>query len=218
VQWSFSALKMFKNCPKQFHQLRIEKNYPPSPPSEQMLYGSAVHKAIEDYLTDGTPLAKNYQHMLPSIRPIANIPGKRYVEYQMALDGDRKPTDFMSSTYWVRGIADLLVLDGPIAWIVDWKTGNPKFPDKDQLKLMALMVFKIFPEVQEVRGALVFLGRSAFFDAKYLRELEAEYWQTFESQLKQIDLFRLNGSWPEKSGPLCNYCPVVDCLHNPKSR
>ena len=48
--WSFSALKQFINCPKQYHAIKILKNYEQKV-SESMKYGTEVHKALEDYVT-----------------------------------------------------------------------------------------------------------------------------------------------------------------------
>jgi len=60
VKWSFSGLKDFVNCPKQYHEVKVLQNFTKKV-TEQMLYGTEVHKALEDYVRDGTPLAKNYE-------------------------------------------------------------------------------------------------------------------------------------------------------------
>ena len=58
--WSFSSLKQYQNCPKQYHEIRVLKNYTVKE-NEAMIYGSEVHKALEEYVRDGVELAKNYQ-------------------------------------------------------------------------------------------------------------------------------------------------------------
>jgi hypothetical protein len=75
----------------------------------------------------------------------------------MALDASRQPCKFDGEDYWVRGIADLLIVDGDTAYIVDYKTGKPTYADPNQLKLMALMVFANFPAVQKIKSGLMFL-------------------------------------------------------------
>jgi len=160
--WSFSSLKDYVNCPRQYHEVKVLKNYTKRA-TEQMLYGTAVHKACEDYVGEGVPLAKNYEHFKPVLDALLEIPGTRLPEYQMALDVDRKPCKY-SKGYWVRGIVDLLIVDGDMAHIVDYKTGSNKYPDPKQLRLMALMTFAHFPEVKPVKAGLLFVLHKSFMD------------------------------------------------------
>ena len=54
--WSYSALKDYENCPKKFYEVRVAQNFVVIP-SEKMMYGTEVHKALEDYVKDGKELA-----------------------------------------------------------------------------------------------------------------------------------------------------------------
>ena len=58
--WSFSSFKQYVNCPKQYQEIKVLKNFFIKP-TPQMTYGNEVHKALENYVKDGTPLAKNYE-------------------------------------------------------------------------------------------------------------------------------------------------------------
>ena len=151
--WSYSALKQYENCPRQYNEIRVLKNYVVKE-NEAMRYGTEVHKALEDYVAEGKPLAKNYQRFKSMVDPLVDIPGIKYPEHEMALTYDKLPCDFGSEHRWVRGIADLLIVDGDYAFIVDYKTGSNKYPDPKQLRLMALMVFTHFPEVNKIKGGL----------------------------------------------------------------
>ena len=53
--WSYSSLKQYQNCPKQYYEIKVAENYTIIP-SEQMKYGTEVHKALEDYVKDGKEL------------------------------------------------------------------------------------------------------------------------------------------------------------------
>jgi hypothetical protein len=64
IKWSYSGLKEYVNCPRQYYHTRVAKDFV-KPPTEQMLYGTAVHQACEDYVRDMTPLAKNYERFKP---------------------------------------------------------------------------------------------------------------------------------------------------------
>ena len=48
VKWSYSGLKQYLNCPKQYHEVKVLRNYDINV-TEQMRYGTEVHSALEDY-------------------------------------------------------------------------------------------------------------------------------------------------------------------------
>jgi CRISPR/Cas system-associated exonuclease Cas4 (RecB family) len=86
--WSYSALKEYENCPKKYYEIRVAQNYTVIP-SEKMIYGTEVHKALEDYVRDGKELALNYLRFKPAVDSLKDIPGDKYPEFEMALYKDR---------------------------------------------------------------------------------------------------------------------------------
>ncbi len=148
--WSYSSLKQYQNCPRQYYEIKVAQNYTVIP-SEQMKYGTEVHKALEDYVKDGKELAINYLRFKDMVDSLKQIPGDKYPEYEMALYEDRTPCAFSDDNRWVRGVVDLLIVDGDYAFIVDYKTGSHKYPDPKQLRLMALMTFAHFPNVNKIK-------------------------------------------------------------------
>ena len=160
-KWSFSSLKQYVNCPRQYHEVKVLKRFE-TKPTHQMLYGTDVHEALEKYAKDGTDLPHNYKRFATLVDPLLEIDGEKFPEYKMALTVDKVPCDFYSKDYWVRGIVDLLIISGDTAFIVDYKTGSDKYPDMKQLKLMALMTFAHFPEVKTVRAGLLFILHNNF--------------------------------------------------------
>ena len=211
VKWSFSGLKDFVNCPKQYNEVKIKQNFTKSV-SEQMRYGTEVHKALEEYVRDGKPLPDFYARFKKTVDALKEIPGSQYVEYKMALREDKTPCDFTAPDYWVRGIVDLMVIDGDTAFVTDYKTGSAKYPDPKQLKLMALMTFAHFPEVKHVKGALVFLLHNAFVTENYSRSNITNYWKSFLPDLERLKLATDTDVWMPNPTPLCGWCPVNTCV------
>jgi hypothetical protein len=211
--WSFSALKEYVNCPKQYQELKILKRYEKQP-TEQMLYGTVVHKACEDYVAEGKPLEKNYQRFKPVLDSLIAIPGTKYPEYEMALTKDRKVCAFDDPGRWVRGIVDLLIVDGENAFIVDYKTGSNKYPDPKQLRLMALMTFAHFPEVQKIKGGLLFVMHGSFVPETYHRIDIEKSWDKFAVPLQRLDNSYESNTWQANPTPLCRFCPVKSCDFN----
>lgn len=210
VKWSFSGLKDFINCPRQYNEVKNLKRYTKKV-TEQMSYGTTVHKALEDYTRDGTPLAKNYLRYKEMIDSLLEIPGARFPEQKLALREDYTPCDFDAPDYWVRGIVDFLVVDGDTAWIVDYKTGSAKYPDLKQLRLMSLMVYAHYPEVQKIHSGLLFVAHNLFIDESNTREQMNYLWAYFTPHLHRLKAAYDTDVWTPNPTGLCGWCPVESC-------
>lgn len=210
VKWSFSGLKDFTNCPRQYHEVKVKKNYIKKV-TDQMLYGTTVHTALEDYVRDGKPLAKNYEQFKNVLDVLIDIKGKKLPECKLALTIDKTPCNFNAPEYWVRGIVDLLIIDGDSAFIVDYKTGSAKYPDPKQLKLMALMTFAHFPEVVNIKAGLLFVAHNTFIPEYYERDKSDKLWDAFKGDLERLRMSFENDKWPANPTGLCGWCPVNTC-------
>jgi len=215
MKWSYSSIKQAMTCAKQYQEVRILKNYPHTD-TPQTLYGKEVHTALENYIRGGTPLPENFKRFQRLVDPIRDIAGQHLPEHKMALLEDKiTPCDFEAGDYWVRGIADLLVVDGPTGFVVDYKTGNPKYADTKQLKLMALMMFAHFPEIKKVRAGLLFLLHNRFIPTEYARSAEESMWADFEPELNRMKFYYGGNIWPANPSGLCKkHCPVKTCKYN----
>jgi hypothetical protein len=209
--WSFSSLKDYINCPKKYQEVKVLKRYTIKP-TAQMTYGNEVHKACEDYVAEGKPLAKNYLKFKPLLDTLMEIDGTRYPEQKMALDSAGKACDY-NKGYWVRGIVDLMIIDGDTAFIVDYKTGSNKYPEPKQLKLMALMAFAHYPEINRIKAGLLFIVHNSFLTEEYKREDVHKLWDAFYPDLNRLDTSYINDVWNPNPTPLCGWCPVDTCPH-----
>ena len=211
--WSYSSLKQYLNCPKQYQEIKVLKNFESSD-TPQTIYGREVHKALEDYVRDSIPLAKNYQGFKGVVDELIAIKGDKYCEHEMALGKDRQPCEFNDENRWVRGVADLLIVDGDTAYIIDYKTGSDKYADPTQLRLMALMTFAHFPEVNHIKGGLLFILKNSFISEEYNRSEIDKSWEHFLPSLERLDMSYESGKWMANPTPLCRYCPVHSCEFN----
>ena len=210
VQWSFSSLKDFVGCPKRYYEVKVAKNFE-TKITQAITYGKEVHSALEHYVRDGHELPVNYKRFQEMLDALLAIPGQKFCEHEMGLRVDRSPCGFYAKDRWVRGVADLLIISNDVAYVVDYKTGNDKYPDLDQLKLMALMVFHHFPEVNKVKGALLFVLRNNLISEDYERSQIDTLWDHFVPKVKRLELSYQTKEWPANPTPLCGYCPVTRC-------
>ena len=208
--WSYSSLKEYLNCPKQYQEIRVLKRFTKSDTS-QTIYGKEVHLALEEYVRDGKPLAKNYEMFKDVVDSLIAIKGEKLCEYKMAIDRDRNPCDFDDENRWVRGIADLVIIDGDTAFVIDYKTGSDKYADPKQLRLMSLMLFAHFPDIQKVKGGLLFVLKNSFVQEEYTRDEIDKSWMHFTPSLERLRNSYDMDTWVANPTPLCRYCPVNEC-------
>ena len=217
VQWSYSSLKTFQQCPKKYFHLKIAKDVE-NEGGEAANYGKIVHKAAEDYIRDGTPMPPQFSYMVPILDALKKIPGKKYCEIELGIakkDGKFVACKFDAPNYWWHGIADLLIVDGGVAWLVDYKTSkNAKYADTKQLDLLAAATFLHFPEVLEIKSALAFVVSNEFVRKEHDRVMRHKYLDVMKPELDRLEAAIENKVWNPISGPLCKFCPVKTCVHN----
>ena len=217
VTWSHSALKDFEGCARRYHEVKVLSKYP-FRDTVHTLYGKDVHKAIEDYGKLGTPLPEQFAQFKPTVDALLAKPGRKLFEHEMGVTKDLKPCNFNDPNRWVRGIADMLIIndDNLTARVVDWKTGNDKYPDKDQLVLMSLMVFTHFPHIRSVSSALFFIVKGTMVKHRMSLDDAPQAWWDYRERVAKLEACYANDVWNPTSSPLCGWCPVKDCSFNPK--
>jgi hypothetical protein len=185
--------------------------------TDQIRYGEQLHKAAEDYVT-GVPLPPQFLFVKPTLDALMGKQGTKHAEIKMALTNKLQPCEWSSPDAWVRGIADLLILDeeSKTAWVVDYKTGNNKYPDREQLKLMALMVFAHFPHIRKVNAALLFVVKNDL--VKYAMSVDEKdpAWWDYRERIARIEQAFDTGVWNPRPSPLCPWCPVTTCEFHPR--
>ena len=217
VTWSHSSLKDYEGCARRYHEVKILKNYP-FVETEATRYGTVLHKAAEEYVADGTPIPPEFEYVKDTLDALLAKPGRKIAELQMALTQDLRVCDWKSKDAWARGIADLLIIDDEnmTAWVVDYKTGNDKYPDRDQLRLMSLMVFKHFPHIRKVNSALLFVVKNSMVKhSMAVDEADAEWWR-YRERVAKIEASVSNDVWNPTRTPLCGWCPCTSCEFNTK--
>ena len=217
VTWSHSSLKDYEGCPRRYHEVKVLKNYK-FQETEATLYGTALHEAAEFYVKDGTPLPPQFEYVKDTLDALIAKPGRKLCEYEMGLRADLSPCGFKDEDVWVRGIADLLIIDDDnlTARVVDYKTGNNRYPDREQLKLMALMVFAHFPHIRRVSAALLFVVKNDMVKANFERAESEQYWWDYRQRVARIEQAHESGVWNPKPTPLCGWCAVKTCEYNTK--
>lgn len=216
VTWSHSALKDYESCARKYHEVRVLKKYPREE-TPQTLYGTQLHEQAELFIRDGRPLDPAFKFLQKTLDKLVLMPGTKLPEYEMALTNGLQVCDFKSKDAWVRGIADLVILDEKnyTARVFDYKSGSDKYPDTGQLELMALMVMKHFPKVRRVTAGLLFVLKDTAAKCSVDREDEHKLWWNYRERVARIEKSHFHNIWnPSQSGLCKKHCPVLDCAYN----
>ena len=213
--WSFSRLKSFEQCPKQFYHMKIAKDYS-EPETDAMRYGTEAHLAAEEFIRDGKPVPVKFAYMKDVLEALNRRRGNKITEIKMGLTQELEPCGFMSKDVWWRGIADLVITDGSTAWIVDYKTSkSAKYADKGQLELMALSTFKYFPNIKTINAALIFTKAKKFVKHKYTDDMIDSLWDKWLSKFRRMEVAYETDTWNAHPSGLCKrHCAVIECVYN----
>lgn len=215
--WSFSKIKAFEQCPKQFYHEKILKEFPVVE-TEAMRYGTEFHLAAEEYIRDGKPIPKKFSFAQDMLDSLNAKRGVKLCEKKMGLTENLEPCDFFADNVWFRGIADLLIIDvlADTAWVIDYKTGkSSKYADKGQLELMALTVFAHYPDVKKVRAGLLFVISKDLIKDRYADFDKSKLWEKWLGKYNAMKTAADQDVWNPKPSGLCKrHCPVTVCVHN----
>lgn len=119
MAYSFSALKLYETCARQFHEVRI-LNLHPRQETEQTIWGTQVHEASELHVRDG----KEFEFDFPGqdvVQAIARSSGDKYCELEMAVNEKLEAVAFDAPDAFIRGIADVVIVKGDQGRVLDYK-------------------------------------------------------------------------------------------------
>lgn len=215
---SFSRLSTFESCPQKFDYLYVSKTIRDQD-NEFTIYGTRVHDALEKYgksqkgsvvaeaIISLADLTDDVKKFAPLVDRILAQPGEHYFEQQLAINKERSPCDWFAGDVWIRGIADVLVVDGNRAWCIDWKTGKPK-NNPTQLQLFSALIFAHYPNVLKVHTSFIWLNHDDVTNATYERRYNDAVWNALYPRFAKVQETVDLGVFQAKPSGLCRYCPA----------
>jgi hypothetical protein len=223
--WSYSKLKNYEACPKKSYHIDHKKDVKETE-GEALAWGNSVHNAFHERIAKGAPWPTGMERYEPwALKMLKGTPHPSInllVEQQLAINADFGPTSWFPSDAekkgtgdpWYRGIGDVIKIVGPVALIVDWKTGKI-LEDSQQLALMAACVFAHHPEVQKVRAMFAWLKEDAETKQDFHRNDMPAMWKHIWPRIESLKNAVDNTIFPAKPGGLCKrWCPVTVCPHH----
>jgi hypothetical protein len=207
---SHTFLDTFERCPKQAWHKYVAKDLP-FVETEQMRWGTRVHTALEHRVRDKTPLPEG---MEPYEKFAAALdPHKCHVETKLGMTVNGRGAGFFADNVWCRGKVDVATTQGPVCFILDWKTGKPR-EDEAELERFAYMLRANNDELKYFTGRYVWLKEDRLGEEHVLdpdKRLAND-----KRLMDQVDVLQKRQSeWPAHENGLCRaWCDVLTCAHN----
>jgi hypothetical protein len=133
------------------------------------------------------------------------------VEKKLGMTAYAEACDFFDKDVWLRGKADLLVIQDDTACLIDWKSGNVR-EDPFELEVQALLLKVNYPEVKTIKGRYVWFKPGRLGVEHNLSDTTSTF-----NKITKLHNEIETGKYKKTPGPLCGYCPVLDCQHNKRA-
>ena len=207
---SYSAGKMFEQCPHRFHEDRVLRRFPfvQGPEAKE---GDEIHKAMERYIKHETAFPRRYEYLEPIAVEAHAMPGVKQVESKWGLTKQFTPCGYFDDEVYYRYRNDFVTVEENAATLIDWKTGKASYPDIDQLVEGAVCLMLHNPDVDEVKAALVFMKHDVVEVRHYTREFLDDYVDDMAAKYAEIDAVMKEGEYEKTPSALCPWCPVEEC-------
>ncbi len=209
---SYSFLNDFDNCAFKAFRKFVKRDLPKET-SPELERGIATHTLLEAYINGSQPPPKKAEYE-PFVTPLIKQGAK--AEVKLGMTKDFQPAEFFGDP-WLRGKVDVLVMNPPDAFIVDWKTGKSDRENPNELRIQALLVRANYPSVTRISGCYVWLKEDRMGKIYDLTDINQIY-QDVGRAIEQAEFCEREGEWPVNPNPLCGYCPVKDCRFNYDAR
>jgi CRISPR/Cas system-associated exonuclease Cas4 (RecB family) len=217
--WSYSSIKLFETCPRKYQAEKVTKEVAYKD-TDATIYGKEVHKVAEDFLSgEISEIPPKYSFIQPYLLRLQAFPGEKFCEIELGVkkvDGQLVACGFKDPEVWFRGIADLVIINGDMGWVVDYKTGkNAKYADTRQLALMAAALFLKYPQLKKLKTSLLFVVSKDFIKENFHAEYGLSIFSELEGLLKHREIAYNTGTWNPRPNGLCRkWCAVTSCPHN----
>lgn len=207
--WSYSALKVFEECPYRTYISRVKKIYEPTNPAAQR--GSDIHQQAEDYVK-GT--LEEFPDTLKKFKGEFEKLKELFAEAKVELEGEWgfsiewEPVAWVEPRTWARIKLDALVNeDETSARVIDYKTGK-KFGNEiahsQQCLLYAIGTFFRYPHIEFVQTELWYLDKGETTVKQYTRAEAMQFAPGFHT--RAIKMTTCDDFAPKPSKNSCKWC------------
>jgi len=207
--WSYSALKVYEECPYRTYISRVKGIKEPSGTAADR--GTQIHQYAEDYV-NGTAgeMAKELFKFKDQFEELRQgfIDAKVELEGEWGFDLDWKTVGWMQKETWARIKLDALVQeDETSARVIDYKTGKKwgnELAHGQQGLLYAIGTFFRYPDLQYVQTEFWYLDHGETTKKQYTREQAMQFAPGFHR--RAIKMTTETEFAPTPNSNSCRWC------------
>lgn len=207
--WSYSALKVFEECPYRTYISRVKRIQEPSSPAADR--GTQIHNEAEDYVKgEKDALPANLEKFREDFERLEEMYRQGLVELEgeWAFDLEWKRTGWMSQDCWARIKLDAFIKQTETsAVVIDYKTGKKfgnEIPHSQQCLLYAIAAFMREPELEFVQTELWYLDHGEKTVKGYSREEAMVFMPGFHQ--RAVTMTTATEFEPQPSKQNCRWC------------
>lgn len=221
--YSFTMLNAYRSvCPYQMSQVYIERKIPYVETPERKK-GNDLHDAMEHRITGGKPLPDEMQQYEQFAVPFDGRGA--LAEPKLAVTKFRKPCGYFDDKVqdpekrvFLRGRADVAVVQGDTAYLADHKTGSDKFEDRFELAVQAVLLQAKYPDLRKIFGQYYWYKTMRVGELYDLSDTDAT-WDEIHRLVGAIEADRAKGVFEKKKSGICNgWCDVTYCENRREKR
>lgn len=208
---TFTSMSCYENtCPYQANKRFIEKVYP-FVETPEILYGRKVHEAFDRRVSGKQPLPPDMAKWEQFATP---FDGKgAYTELKLAISIKGTLTEYFGQDVRFRCNLDLALVNSEKAYLQDYKTGNSKYESKFELEVQAMHLHAKFPALKKIIGRYIWLKENRPGQTYDLSDTQSP-WNKCNMILGKMEADRKADHFEKRKGPLCGWCPCVECEYN----
>ena len=207
--WSYSALKVYEECPYRSYIQRVKRVPEPSNPAADR--GSAIHKEAEDYvnatLGELPDSLKKFKDEFEELRQLFEK-AKVELEGEWGFTKDWEICGWMEGRTWARIKLDALVNESDTsARVIDYKTGKRfgnEISHSQQALLYAIGTFLRYPNLEFVQTELWYLDKGETAKQTYTRQEAMQFFPGFNS--RAVRMTTETDFTPQPSKNNCRWC------------
>lgn len=214
--FSPTQVSTYDLCPRQYQAKYITKEVR-YVQNKYAAFGDMVHKQIEDFLNDGTPMDRS----LSALGEVLSKHTDKLVCAEIALGRNDKGESVpqYDKTAWINSKIDAVYTnaDKSVIMGLDWKSGKAKEAKIQSDMNAAVLTARYKDTAKKIIMVFVHL----YHDKVYVTEYDATQLaipHTFGKILNLEQAIR-NNDFPPKPNGLCkSWCDVMKCPHNGRSK
>jgi CRISPR/Cas system-associated exonuclease Cas4 (RecB family) len=216
--WSYSTYNNFNRCPKRVYLEKVLKV--PQPPlvipegklEHPMSRGNRIHESAELYITDDLELIPELEQFRLNFEAMRRL--KSSSEIFIEVEGDWaytenwEVTNWRSDNAWLRMKADMILVKGDEAILIDYKSGKRygnEISHMTQAQLYQMCAFIRFPELENIVVEFWYTDVGGITKANFTRDFGMQFLPIMEKKGREVtEEINFN---PKPSSYACGYCP-----------